>query len=162
VKKIAWAGFFLLLLVLGIAYNSAHHSASSGVDAAVPGQGAQTGDPGATSASWVTVRDTREKAFSIQVPQGWKTYGGLSSMAFKATVDTTTGQRCIAPLGQGGNQWINGNNVVVESGLSPGAGFKPLTPVSRKKSAPRPCPSDSLRQRAVPSPAIVWLPDEVA
>jgi hypothetical protein len=27
--------------------------------------------------SWVTMRDTREKAFSIQVPQGWKTYGGL-------------------------------------------------------------------------------------
>jgi hypothetical protein len=80
VKKIALAGFFLLLVVLGIAYNLAHHSASSGVDAAVPGQSgasAQTGDPGATSASWVTVRDTREKAFSIQVPQGWKTYGGL-------------------------------------------------------------------------------------
>jgi hypothetical protein len=343
VKKIAWAGFFLLLVGLGIAYNSAHHSVSSGVDAAVPGQGgssAQTGDLGATSANWVTVRDTREKAFSIQVPQGWKTYGGLfrfstidarmivdmtspdgltnlrvgdstvppyrvpgpflrpgpgvaayapgnvfatkygqarfalmcqglhltksdalapkyhpatggishttageaffsctrngaptsayvyaetmlmgpggsswvvvalgSLMApseqakgagatlqhageslvmnpawiamqnqlnnraiqqinaatratiaatnaenareqamisglqndsfndvingVQATVDTTTGQRYVAPLGQGGRQWINGNNVVVESGLSPGAGFNPLTPVSR-------------------------------
>ena len=47
------------------------------------------------------------------------------------TVDTTTGQRYIAPLGQGGRQWINGNDVVVESGLSPGAGFTPLTPVNR-------------------------------
>jgi hypothetical protein len=49
----------------------------------------------------------------------------------QATVDTTTGQRYIAPLGQGGRQWINGNNVVVESGLSPGAGFDPLTPGNR-------------------------------
>jgi hypothetical protein len=49
----------------------------------------------------------------------------------QATVDTTTGQRYVAPLGQGGRQWINGNNVVVESGLSPGAGFNPLTSVSR-------------------------------
>jgi hypothetical protein len=73
VKKIALAEFVLLLLVLGIAYNATHHSAPGGVDAAVPGQSAQTGDPGATSASWVTMRDTREKAFSIQVPQGWCT-----------------------------------------------------------------------------------------
>jgi hypothetical protein len=49
----------------------------------------------------------------------------------QATADTTTGQRYIVPLGQGGRQWINGNNVVVESGLSPGAGFNPLTPVNR-------------------------------
>jgi ABC-type uncharacterized transport system YnjBCD ATPase subunit len=46
------------------------------------------------------------------------------------TVDTATGQRYSVPLGQGGRQWINGNNTVVESGLSPGAGFDPLTPVS--------------------------------
>jgi hypothetical protein len=46
------------------------------------------------------------------------------------TVDTTTGQRYIVPLGKGGKQWVNGNNTVVESGLSPGAGFDPLTPVN--------------------------------
>jgi hypothetical protein len=96
VKKIAWAGFFLLLLVLGIAYNSAHRSASSGVDAAVPGQSGaseQAGDLGPTNASWVTVRDTREKAFSIQVPQGWKTYGGLfrfSTIDARMIVDMTS------------------------------------------------------------------------
>jgi hypothetical protein len=96
VKKIAWAGFFLLLVGLGIAYNSAHHSVSSGVDAAVPGQSGasgQTGDLGATSANWVTVRDTREKAFSIQVPQGWKTYGGLfrfSTIDARMIVDMTS------------------------------------------------------------------------
>jgi hypothetical protein len=85
VKKIAWAGFFLLLLILGIAYTSTHHSASGGVDAAVPVQSGQTGDQGAPGASWETVRDAREKAFSIQVPQGWKTYGGLFRFS---TIDT--------------------------------------------------------------------------
>jgi hypothetical protein len=93
VKKIAWAGFFLLLLVLGIAYNSAHHSAASGVDAAVPGQSAETGGLGGTNPNWVTVRDTREKAFSIQVPQDWKTYGGLfrfSTIDARMIVDMTS------------------------------------------------------------------------
>jgi hypothetical protein len=27
--------------------------------------------------SWVTVRDNREQAFSVEVPKGWKTWGGL-------------------------------------------------------------------------------------
>lgn len=31
----------------------------------------------AQQVSWVTVRDNREQAFSIDVPRGWKTYGGL-------------------------------------------------------------------------------------
>jgi hypothetical protein len=93
VKKIALAGFFLLLVVLGIAYTSTHRSAPSGVDAAVPGQRTPAGTQGATSASWVTVRDTREKAFSIQVPQGWKTYGGLfrfSPIDTRMIVDMTS------------------------------------------------------------------------
>jgi hypothetical protein len=96
VKKIALAGFFLLLVVLGIAYKSAYRSASSSVDAAVPGQlGAidQAGDAGATGTKWTTVRDTREKAFSIQVPQGWKTYGGLfrfSTIDARMIVDMTS------------------------------------------------------------------------
>jgi hypothetical protein len=46
------------------------------------------------------------------------------------SVDTTTGQRYIVPLGKGGQQWVYGNKAVVESGLSPGPGFDPLTPVS--------------------------------
>jgi hypothetical protein len=82
VKKAALAGFFLVLLVLGVAYNWAHHSASSSVGAA-----------GATGLSWVTMRDTREKAFSIQVPQGWKTYGGLfrfSAIDVRLIVDMTS------------------------------------------------------------------------
>lgn len=48
----------------------------------------------------------------------------------QATQDTATGQRYIAPLGKGGTQWVDGNKTVVESGLSPGAGFVPLTPTS--------------------------------
>ena len=95
-KKVAFAGFFLLLVVLGIADTSAHRSASSAVDAAVPGQSGaieQAGDAGATGTKWTTVRDTREKAFSIQVPQGWKTYGGLfrfSTIDARMIVDMTS------------------------------------------------------------------------
>jgi hypothetical protein len=43
--------------------------------------------------TWVTVRDQREQAFSIQVPQGWKTYGGLfrfSSIDARMVVDMTS------------------------------------------------------------------------
>jgi hypothetical protein len=45
-------------------------------------------------------------------------------------VDPTTGQRYEAPLGTGNPQWINGNNVVVESALSPGPGFNQLQTVN--------------------------------
>ena len=81
-KKVALAGFFLVLVALGVAYNWTHHSASISVGAA-----------GATGMSWVTMRDTREKAFSIQVPQGWKTYGGLfrfSAIDARMIVDMTS------------------------------------------------------------------------
>ena len=49
----------------------------------------------------------------------------------QSTTDASTGQKYITPLGTGGTQWINGNNTVVESGLSPGAGFTQLTPTNR-------------------------------
>ena len=91
-KKIALAGFFLLLLIFGAAYTSTHHGASSGVDAALLPSG-QTSAQGAAGAHWETVRDAREKAFSIQVPQGWKTYGGLfrfSSIDARMIVDMTS------------------------------------------------------------------------
>ena len=42
-----------------------------------------------------------------------------------------SGKQYITPLGTGGTQWVNGNNTVVESGLSPGAGFSQLTPTGR-------------------------------
>jgi hypothetical protein len=97
VKKVALAGFFLLLLVLGIAFTSTHRSGTNGADAAV----------------------LQNDSFNDVI-------NGV-----QGTVDTTCGQHYITPLGQGGRQWVNGNNVVVESGLSPGVGFTPLTPVSR-------------------------------
>src|ERR1035441_619868 len=43
--------------------------------------------------SWITVRDTREQAFSIDVPKGWKTYGGMfrfSSVDARPFVDMTS------------------------------------------------------------------------
>jgi hypothetical protein len=46
-------------------------------------------------------------------------------------VDPSTGQRYEAPLGTGSPQWVNGNNVVVESALSPGPGFTRLQTVVR-------------------------------
>ena len=46
-----------------------------------------------TQVSWVTVRDPREQAFSVQVPQGWKTFGGMfryCPVDVRAEVDTTS------------------------------------------------------------------------
>jgi hypothetical protein len=43
--------------------------------------------------TWETVRDPREQAFSIAVPKGWKTYGGLfrfSSVDTRLVVDMTS------------------------------------------------------------------------
>src|SRR5450631_506866 len=46
------------------------------------------------------------------------------------TVDPSTGQQYEVPIGTGGPQWVNGSNVVVESAMSPGAGFTQLQTVS--------------------------------
>jgi|SRR5450631_1574921 hypothetical protein len=96
-KKVALAGLFLVLVALGVAYNWAHRSAGSSAAATeVSEQGAASGQAGAsksTGVNWVTVRDTREKAFSIQVPQGWKTFGGLfrfSTIDARMIVDMTS------------------------------------------------------------------------
>jgi hypothetical protein len=43
--------------------------------------------------SWVTVRDNREQAFSIEVPRGWKVYGGMfrfSAVDARPLVDMTS------------------------------------------------------------------------
>jgi hypothetical protein len=46
-------------------------------------------------------------------------------------VDPTTGQKYETPLGTGSPQWVNGNDLVVESALSPGPGFSQLQTVNR-------------------------------
>jgi hypothetical protein len=82
VKKIALAGLVLVLVAIGIAYNGAHRSPANNVSVAA-----------ASGSNWVTMRDTREQAFSIQVPQGWKTYGGLfrfSTIDARMVVDMTS------------------------------------------------------------------------
>jgi hypothetical protein len=75
-KTVALAGIFLVLVTLGVAYNWAHRSAGSSsggaaalADSVASGQ-AQAGAGAVTGAKWVTVRDARERAFSIQVLQG--------------------------------------------------------------------------------------------
>ena len=43
--------------------------------------------------NWVTVRDNREQAFSIEVPKGWKVYGGMfrfSSVDARPFADMTS------------------------------------------------------------------------
>ncbi len=104
-KKLVLVGAFLVVVVflglvaLGVAYNRAHGSASTipsgtamSADVATNGP-AQAATGSAAAVRWVTVRDTREQAFSIQVPQGWKTYGGLfrfSSIDTRLVVDMTS------------------------------------------------------------------------
>lgn len=84
VNKNMLAGFLLTLGVLGVIlpWCSAHPSAASNADGAA-----------STQVSWVTVRDPREQAFSIAVPKGWKTYGGLfrfSAVDARLVVDMTS------------------------------------------------------------------------
>ena len=91
-KKLVFAGLFLVLVAFGVAYNWAHRSPSGSVGAAA-GASAPDGAEAATGISWVAMRDNREKAFSILVPQGWKTYGGLfrfSTIDARMIVDMTS------------------------------------------------------------------------
>jgi hypothetical protein len=80
-KKMALAGSTLVLVAFGIVFvGGCHSAASSSTGTAAPVNGGASGQAAAATAAgvqWVTVRDAREQAFSIQVPQGWKTYGGL-------------------------------------------------------------------------------------
>ena len=94
-KKHASAAAVLVLLVLAITYLGACRSAASssnGAAGSASGQ-AQMAAGASAAAQWVTVRDSREQAFSIQVPQGWKTYGGLfrySNIDARMVVDMTS------------------------------------------------------------------------
>src|ERR1700694_4445009 len=98
-KTAALAGILLVLAISGVAYHWAHHPGGSNSGEAAElsvseasGQ-APVGPGPATAAKWATVRDTRERAFSIQVPQGWKTYGGLfrfSAIDARLVVDMTS------------------------------------------------------------------------
>jgi hypothetical protein len=47
------------------------------------------------------------------------------------TRDSQTGQTREVQTLQGGQKWINGNNVVVSSALSPGPSFHQLQTISR-------------------------------
>src|SRR5580658_11222096 len=80
----------LLALLAAIAAITLLHSGRS---YAVADVAASVSDQGASSSSWVTVRDPREQAFSIAVPKGWKTHGGLfrfSAVDARLVVDMTS------------------------------------------------------------------------
>jgi hypothetical protein len=98
-KTVALAGIFLVLVALRVAYNWGHGSTASKsesraelADNVASGQG-HAGAGTTTEVKWITVRDVREQAFSIQVPQAWKTYGGLfrfSAIDARLVVDMTS------------------------------------------------------------------------
>jgi hypothetical protein len=70
----------LLALLAGCRSSQPAPSGTAGGGAAGPISGTPAGpaaQTGAGSVAWVTVRDARELAFSISVPQGWKVVGGM-------------------------------------------------------------------------------------
>jgi hypothetical protein len=80
-KKKTLAGILLSLGVLGF-----------GVLVGSETRG-QAGLSSSAQVAWVTVRDPREQAFSIAVPKGWRTYGGLfrfGSVDARLVVDMTS------------------------------------------------------------------------
>lgn len=98
-KKMTLAGSLLVSVVFGIVFVGGCHSAASSANGnGAPANGGATGQAQAAAGAaagvqWVTVRDAREQAFSIQVPQGWKTYGGLfrySNIDARMVVDMTS------------------------------------------------------------------------
>jgi hypothetical protein len=91
-KNLALVAVVLLFLYIAFTHYGARTSAATGAapatTSAPPAAASSTTQP-----TWITVRDPREQAFSIQVPQGWKTYGGLfrfSAIDARMIVDTTS------------------------------------------------------------------------
>lgn len=92
-KKLALAGLILLLAVIALGYYGAHHPAATAAAGSAPPASQPAAATTPSQTTWTTVRDNREQAFSIQVPQGWKTYGGLfrfSAIDARMVVDTTS------------------------------------------------------------------------
>lgn len=88
-EKFALPGLVLVLGIIALARYGAHPSAATASTSAPPAAAASS----TTQPTWITVRDPREQAFSIQVPQGWKTYGGLfrfSAIDARMVVDSTS------------------------------------------------------------------------
>jgi hypothetical protein len=92
-RKAALAGVFAVLVVLGAAHRWMHRSIAGGTGATLVLAAAEGQTGTAAAVQWVTVRDAREQAFSIQVPKGWKTCGGLfrySGIDTRMIVDMTS------------------------------------------------------------------------
>lgn len=90
----------MVLAVAGLGYFGSHGSggANPGTLGGTPGMVTATAAPPGVASqrgqvTWVTMRDQRERAFSIEVPQGWRTYGGLfrfSAIDARMVVDMTS------------------------------------------------------------------------
>jgi hypothetical protein len=94
-KRATWALAIVVLVAIGVFSTWSRRSTprSGGEESAFAAEGVG-GQAGASSGvQWVTVRDAREQAFSIQVPRSWKTYGGLfrfSAIDTRLVVDMTS------------------------------------------------------------------------
>ena len=67
-------------------------------EAQTPAPATATAGPVTAGVSWITVRDPREQGFSIDVPKGWKTYGGLfrfSNTDVRMLVDSTSPDQAV-------------------------------------------------------------------
>jgi hypothetical protein len=97
VKKYALGALMLGGLgVIALRHSAQPSAAGNAVASAALAENETSGEASralSTQVSWVTVRDPREQAFSIAVPKGWKSYGGLfrySSVDARLVVDMTS------------------------------------------------------------------------
>jgi hypothetical protein len=91
-KRIALFSAFVLL-TLPAACRSGQSTSSANEAKTSSASGSPAAPTGAGGVSWITVRDSREQAFSIQVPQGWKVVGGMFRYRIaypRPTVDMTS------------------------------------------------------------------------
>jgi hypothetical protein len=91
-KKTGLLSAFALVILLAACKSTSAPSQPVGGIVGTPSSSpaAQTG---AGSVSWITVRDMREQAFSISVPQGWKVVGGMFRYRIaypRPTIDMTS------------------------------------------------------------------------
>jgi hypothetical protein len=98
VKRTAWLSTFASLVLLAACRSSQTTppqlgGGTIGPAPSSPAPGSPSAQTGSGSITWVTVRDAREQAFSISVPQGWKVVGGMFRYRIaypRPTVDMTS------------------------------------------------------------------------
>ena len=91
-KVLVGFAVFVLTILVAVGYYRTRFTANNSPPAAAPADTGVTATT-ATQITWIPVHDQREQAFSIDVPQGWKTYGGMfrfSNSDARMVVDMTS------------------------------------------------------------------------